>query len=166
MEELGDQVRVCLVRRRGCRGCAAYKECSLHAGNGFFNFFFGGKPLEVLAHNAAGARVGDECLVELRSGTNFLKASFAVYLIPGMLFLIGLVLGGLLSERLFGLSGDLKVLGQFLGGLVLLLIGFAGAAIYGRLRRREFTPVVTAVLRRAGPDRSGLPLYRTPPAQP
>jgi len=154
VEELGDQVRVCIIRRRGCRGCAVHKECPLPKGDGFFNLFFGGKPLEVLAQNAAGARVGDECLVELRSGINFLKASLAVYLIPGLLFLTGLALGGLLGERFFGLSGDLKVLGQLLGGLVLLLIGFAGATLYGRLRRREFTPVVTAVLKRADPDRS------------
>ena len=165
VEELGDRVRVCLVRRRGCQACAAHRECALSASDGFFNFFFGGKPLEVWAQNTAGARVGDECLVELRSGTNFLKASVAVYLIPGVLFLIGLALGGLLGERL-GLTDDLKVLGQFLGGLVFLLVGFTGAALYGRLRRREFTPVVTKVLRRAGPDLSGPRPDRTPPAQP
>ena len=165
VEELGDRVRVCLIRRRGCQACAAHKECPLPAGDGFFNFLFGRKPLEVWAQNAAGAHVGDECLVELRSGANFLKASLAIHLIPGVLFLTGLALGGLLSERL-GLSGDLKVLSQFLGGLFLLLLGFAGAAIYGRLRQREFTPVVTAVLRRAGPGRAGPLPDRTPPMQP
>ena len=148
LEEQGEYVKVCLKRRRGCRSCALRKGCNLHEqeSSGFFNLFFGGKSLEVLALNEAGAKPGDRCLVRLRDERSIVKGSFLLYLLPGLLFIGGLLLGGALGER-WGFPGDLKILAQFLGGIILMSLGFPLAALYGRRRRGEFTPVVTHVLK-------------------
>lgn len=146
LEEQGEYVKVCLQRRRGCRGCALREGCNLpeQESTGFFNLFFGGKALEVLALNEAGAKPGDRCLVQLRDGRSIVKGSFLLYLLPGVLFILGLLLGGVIGG-LWHLAGDAKVLAQFLGGVFLMLLGFLFAALYGRKRRSEFTPIVTQV---------------------
>jgi positive regulator of sigma E activity len=148
LEEHGEYVKVCLKRRRGCKSCALREDCRIDEGgsSGFFNLFFGGKSLEVLALNEAGARPGDRCLIQLRDERSIVKGSFLLYLLPGVLFIGGLLLGSALGER-WHLTGDLKVLAQFLGGGTLMLLGFLLATLYGRRRRGEFTPIVTAVLR-------------------
>lgn len=154
LEERGEYVKVCLKRRRGCKGCAMQKGCGVHEreSSGFFNLF-GGEALEVLALNEAGAKPGDRCLVQLRSSLSIVKGSFLLYLLPGVLFILGLFLGGALGERWYQLTGDPKVLAQLLGGIVLMLLGFLLAALYGRRRRGEFTPIVTEVLKGADPHR-------------
>jgi len=148
LEEQGEYVKVCLKRRRGCRSCALRKGCGLHEqkSSGSFNLFFGGGSLEVLALNEAGAKPGDRCLVRLRDERSIVKGSFLLYLLPGLLFIGGLLLGGAVGGR-FGLAEDAKVLAQLLGGIILLSLGFLLAALYGRRRRGEFTPVVTRVLK-------------------
>lgn len=148
LEERGEYVKVCLKRRRGCRSCALRKGCNLHeqGSSGFFNLFFGGGSLEVLALNEAGAKPGDRCLVRLRDERSIIKGSFLLYLLPGGLFIGGLLLGNALGGR-WGLTGDLRVLAQFLGGIILMLLGFLLAALYGQRRRGEFTPIVTHVFK-------------------
>lgn len=149
LEEQGEYVKVCLERRRGCRDCALREGCNLpeQESSGFFNLFFGGKSLEVLALNEAGAKPGDRCLVQLRDKQSIVKGSFLLYLLPGILFILGLLLGGVIGGRWYHLSGDAKVLTQFLGGIILMLLGFLFAALYGRKRRGEFTPIVTQVFK-------------------
>jgi positive regulator of sigma E activity len=145
LEEQGEYVRVCLQRGRGCRGCALREGCKLpeEESSGFFNLFFGDKALEVRALNEAGAKPGDRCLVQLRNSRSIVKGSFLLYLLPGVLFIGGLLLGGVIGER----WSHLKVLAQLLGGIVLMLLGFLLAALYGRRRQSEFTPIVTKVFK-------------------
>lgn len=147
LEEQGEYAKVCLKRRSGCQGCAMRHSCKLpeEGESGFFELFFGAKSLEVLASNEAGAKSGDRCLVQLRSRWSIVKGSFLLYLLPGVMFILGLLLGGLLGERWY----HLKVLAQLLGGLLLMLLGFLPAIFYGRKRRSEFTPVVTQVFKKA-----------------
>jgi len=111
---------------------------------------FGSGQFEVLARNEAGAKLGDHCLVQLRDPLSAVRGSFFLYLVPGALFILGLYLGGVLSER-WGLSGvgeaSIRALVQLAGGLILMGLGFLGAALWGRLRRGELTPVVTKVIK-------------------
>jgi len=148
LEEQGEYVMVCLQRGRGCRGCALREGCKLpeEEDSGFFNLFFGGKALEVRALNEAGAKPGDRCLVQLRDERSIVKGSFLLYLLPGVLFIGGLLLGDALGG-LWHLASDAKILAQFLGGVVLMLVGFLLAAFYGRRKRGEFTPIVTQIFK-------------------
>ncbi len=152
VEEQGEYAKVCLKRRGGCRGCAMRDGCKLpgEGDSGFLELFFGAKSLEVLALNEAGAKPGDRCFVQLRSRWSIVKGSSLLYLLPGVLFILGLLLGGLLGERWY----HLKVLSQLLGGVVLMLLGFLLASLYGRRRQSEFTPVVTQVFTEADRRRS------------
>jgi len=121
-----------------------------------FAFFAGNSHVtEIEALNATGAQVGQRCLVELKGDKNALvKGSLAAYLIPGLLFLVGLGLGGWLGG-LLGWSGDVRILTQLGGGLLLLSLAFLGARLYGRARQRDaFMPVVTAVLQPTQAERS------------
>lgn len=179
VEERGEFVRIRLLRRHGCRGCALEGRCGLLLGDsspsqsrrgpsstptttsrgrgGSLFSFLGSGQFEVLARNEAGAKVGDYCLVQLRDPLNVVRGSFFLYLVPGGLFILGLYLGGKLSVR-WGLSEGAyayaQVLAQLLGGLILMGLGFLGAMLWGWLRRSELTPVVTKVIKRGGRRRS------------
>lgn len=144
LEERGEYAKVCLKRRSGCQGCAMRHSCKLpqEGESGFFELFFGAQALEILALNEAGAESGDRCLVQLGSRWSIVKGSFFLYLLPGVLFILGLLVG----ERWYQLSGGFKVLAQLLSGLILMSLGFVLATFYGRKRRTEFTPIITQVL--------------------
>jgi len=156
---LGDKVKVRIYRAAPCNDCS----CGLAEAcdpadpkasrrRGFLEIFGGSNILEVEALNQASAEVGDRCLVNLRDDTAILKGSLLLYLIPGILFIVGLFLGGLIGESLWGFRGDSKILAQLIGGLVLMGLAWGFAAAYGKLRARsEFMPIVTQVIKRSEP---------------
>ncbi len=159
IDKLGERVKVRIYRNAPCNDCS----CGLAEAcdpadpkaarrRGFFEIFVGSNILEVEALNYASAEVGDRCLVNLRDDTAILKGSLLLYLIPGILFIAGLFVGGLLGESFWGFSGDSKILAQLVGGLIFMGLAWGFAAAYGKLRARsEFMPVVTKVVKRSEP---------------
>lgn len=92
-----------------------------------------------------------------------LKGAFMLYLLPGILFLAGLGLGGWFGTR-FGLSGDAQLLAQLAGGVGLIALGFVWARRYGRVRSKdELVPVITGIVE---PSRKRLKELRAQMPQP
>ena len=151
IDKQGGKVKVRIYRAAPCNDCS----CGLSEAcdpadpqatqrRGFFEILGGSNILEIEALNQASAELGDRCLVNLRDDTAILKGSLLLYLIPGILFMVGLFVGGIVGESYWGLSGDSKILAQLLGGLILMGLAWGFAAVYGKLRARsEFMPIVT-----------------------
>lgn len=157
IDKLGEKVKVRIYRNAPCSDCSCGLAEACDPANpkaarrrSFFGLFVGSNILEVEALDQASAELGDRCLVNLRDDTAIVKGSMLLYLIPGVLFIVGLFLGGLLGESYWGLGGDAKILAQLIGGLVLMGLAWGFAAVYGKLRARsEFMPIVTKVVKRA-----------------
>ena len=102
----GDRALVRTRRNSACEGCSHTGAC--HAMGGAHDV------MEVEARNQAGARAGDTVVLEL-SDSVFLSASFAVYVVPVVGFVLGALGGNALGEH-FGGDADLWA---FLAGLAL-----------------------------------------------
>lgn len=158
IDKLGERVKVRIYRDAPCSDCSCgLAEACDPAGpkaarrRGFFEIFGGSNILEIEALNYASAELGDRCLVNLKDATAIVKGSLLLYLIPGILFVVGLFIGGLIGESL-GFSGDQKIIAQLFGGLILMGLAWGFAAAYGKLRARsEFMPIVTKVVKRSKP---------------
>ncbi|MCS7198190.1 MAG: SoxR reducing system RseC family protein [Candidatus Bipolaricaulota bacterium] len=106
--------------------------------------------IEIEALNEAGAVPGDRVELQLRSNASVVKASALLYLIPAVMFVVGVVGGGWWGVTRWGLSGDAVILVQVACGFGLMMVSFAFAALYARRRERaEFTPIATKVLFKA-----------------
>lgn len=161
-ESVGGKVKVWMIGAEAGGACGLGGSCCRTGSRAscdlkqMFAFFEGNSHVtEIEALNAAGAQIGQRCLVELKGDKNALvKGSLAAYLIPGLLFLVGLGVGGWLGG-LLGWSGDSRILAQLGGGLLLLGLAFLGARLYGRARQKDtFMPMVTAVLQPTEVERS------------
>jgi positive regulator of sigma E activity len=117
--------------------------------------------MEIEALNEVGAIPGDRVVLQLKSNASVVKASALLYLIPAIMFVLGIVLGGWWSSTRWGWTGDAVILTQVGFGFGLMMLSFAFAALYAKLRERaEFTPIATKILFRAEDQRS--PSLRRP----
>lgn len=157
---VADRVRVRIYRNGTCENCNCILStaCSpeeVEQRRGILgDLFRQSSVIEVEALNEIGAAPGDRILVQLKSAKTVLKASALLYLLPAIMFLVGIFLGGWWSETRWGFSGDAKILAQVAGGFGLMALSFAFAAVYAKLgEHAEFTPIATKVLFKAADQR-------------
>ncbi len=158
--QTADRVRVRVYRSGTCENCTCILStaCSpeeVDQRRGVLGSLFRqSSVIEIEALNAVGAAPGDRVVLQLKSKASVVKASALLYLIPAVMFVVGIVLGGWWSSTRWGLSGDAVILAQVAVGLGLMMLSFAFAALYARLRERaEFTPIATQILFRAEDQR-------------
>ncbi len=159
--QTADRVRVRVYRTGTCENCTCILStaCSpeeVDQRRGVLgNLFRQSSVIDIEALNQTGAAAGDRVLVQLKSNASVVKASALLYLIPAIMFIVGIVLGGWWSSTRWGFSGDAVILVQVASGFGLMALSFACAAIYAKLRERsEFTPIATKILFRAEDQRS------------
>jgi len=157
VDRQGEQVKVRIFRNNTCENCncelqdaSGPDDESMRGRRGMFDVFGDRSTLEINATNDAGAEVGDCCVVKIRNEFSLVKGSFMVYLLPGILFLIGLFAGGWLATTYWSATGDAEILAQLGGGLFMLLASYLGAKLYLMLKgTAEYVPEVTDVVKRA-----------------
>lgn len=159
--QVADRVRVRIYRSGTCENCTcvlstACSPAEVDQRRGMLgNLFRQSSVIDIEALNATGAAPGDRILVQLKSDKAIVKASALLYLIPALMFVAGIFLGGWWSSTQWGFTGDAVILAQVVAGFGLMALSFAFAAIYAKLRERaEFTPIATKVLFKAGDQRS------------
>ncbi len=160
IEQIADRVRVRVYRSGTCENCTCVLStaCSpeeVDQRRGVLGSLFRqSSVIEIEALNEVGAAPGDRVELQLKSNASVVKASALLYLIPAIMFVVGVVLGGWWSSTRWGFVGDAVILAQVAFGFGLMMLSFAFAALYAKLRERaEFTPIVTKVLFRAGDQR-------------
>jgi len=156
-----DRVRVRVYRRGTCENCTCVLStaCSpeeVEQRRGVLGSLFRQTPvIEIEALNEIGATEGDRVELQLKSNASVVKASALLYLIPTVMFVIGVVLGGWWSSTRWGFTGDAVILTQVAFGFGLMMLSFAFAALYAKRRERaEFTPIATKILFKAEDQRS------------
>ncbi len=161
---VADRVRVRVYRSGTCENCTCVLStaCSpeeVDQRRGILGGLFRqSSVMEIEALNEAGAAPGDRVVLQLKSNASVVKASALLYLIPAVMFVLGIVLGGWWSATRWGFSGDAVILTQVASGFGLMMLSFAFAALYAKLRERaEFTPIATKILFRAEDQRSPSP---------
>lgn len=159
--QAADRVRVRVYRSGTCENCTCVLStaCSpeeIDQRRGVLGSLFRqSSVIEIEALNTVGAAPGDRVMLQLKSNAAVVKASALLYLIPAMMFVLGIVLGGWWSATRWGLSGDAVILVQVASGFGLMMLSFAFAALYAKLRERaEFTPIATKILFKAADQRS------------
>ncbi len=157
----GDRVRVRVYRAGTCENCTCVLStaCSpeeVDQRRGILGSLLRQTSvIEIEALNEIGAAVGDRVELQLKSNASVVKASALLYLIPAVMFVVGIMLGGWWSSSRWGWQGDAVILAQVAFGVGLMLLSFGFAAVYAKLRERaEFTPIVTKILFRAEDQRS------------
>ncbi len=128
IEVFDGMARVRAMRGTSCDGCASRPMC---------------KPIEgpnvvIEARNDLGAHVGERVEVAMQPKT-FLKASFIVYIIP----LISFVIGGAVGKRIGGTD-----VWAALCGIASLLLCYRGLWTYNKRVQKEgkYQPEIVAVL--------------------
>jgi len=156
VDRAGEQVKVRIFRNNTCENCdcvlqdACDPDEPVRGRRGMFDVFGDRSTLEISANNAVDAQVGDRCVVKIRDEFSLVKGSFMVYLLPGILFLLGLFAGGWVAKAYWGATGDAEILAQLGGGLFMLLASYVGAKLYLILKgTAEYVPEVTDVVKRA-----------------
>jgi positive regulator of sigma E activity len=159
--QVADRVRVRVYRSGTCENCTCVLStaCSpeeVEQRRGVLGSLFRQSAvMEIEALNEVGAIPGDRVVLQLKSNASVVKASALLYLIPAMMFVLGIVLGGWWSSTRLGFAGDAVILTQVAFGFGLMMLSFAFAALYAKLRERaEFTPIATKILFRAEGQRS------------
>lgn len=159
LDKTGHEVRIRVFRNNTCEDCdcvlkdACDPDTPAQARRGMFDIFADRSTLELNAINRAQAEVGDRIVVKIKDERSLVKGSFLVYLLPGILFLVGLFGGGWLATHSFGVTGDGEILAQLGGGVLMLVLSFAFTKLLLLVKgTSEFIPEVTDVLRRAEPD--------------
>ncbi|MCL6642092.1 MAG: SoxR reducing system RseC family protein [Candidatus Bipolaricaulota bacterium] len=161
VDQTADRVRVRVYRSGTCENCTCVLStaCSpeeVEQRRGVLGSLFRqSSVMEIEALNEVGAIPGDRVVLQLKSNASVVKASALLYLIPAIMFVLGIVLGGWWSSTRWGLTGDAVILTQVAFGLSLMMLSFGFAALYTKLRERaEFTPIATKILFRAEGQRS------------
>lgn len=159
--QAADRVRVRVYRAGTCENCTCVLStaCSpeeVDQRRGVLGSLFRqSSVIEIEALNTVGAAPGDRVMLQLKSNAAVVKASALLYLIPAMMFVLGIVFGGWWGSTRWGLSGNAVILVQVASGFGLMMLSFAFAAVYAKLRERaDFTPIATKIIFKAGDQRS------------
>lgn len=136
------RARVRTQRKSACGQCAVHGAC----GTSLLERFFGRRPVELLALNQVGARVGDRVTVGVKE-SSLLAAAVAAYLAP----LAALMAGAALGQSFGGARADsASLLGAVLGfTLALLWLRGYSARLSGRPEQQP------RILRRLGSTSAG-----------
>ena len=128
IEVLGDIAKVRAIRGTSCGGCASRAMCKPSEGAN----------VVIEAKNGLGAHVGERVEVAMHPKT-FLKASFIVYIIP----LIGFVIGGAVGKRIGGADAWAA-----LCGMSSMVLSYVGIWMYNKRAQKEgnYQPVIVTVL--------------------
>jgi positive regulator of sigma E activity len=158
----GDRVRVRVYRSGVCENCTCVLStaCSpeeVDRRRGVLGSLFRQTSvIEIEALDELGAAVGDRVELQLKSNASVVKASALLYLIPAVMFVVGIVLGGMVELYPMGLARDAVILAQVTFGL-----GLDAAQLWVRCRlceaaraRGVHTPIVTKILFKAEDQRS------------
>lgn len=158
LEKRDEMVKIRVFRNNTCEDCdcvlkdACDPDTPPKGRRGMFDLFADRSTLELEATNLADADVGDRIVVKIKDDMSIVKGSFLMYLLPGILFLMGLFGGGLIAQQYWGATGDQEILAQLGGGVLMLLLSYAGTKLYLLSKGTgEYIPRVTEVLKRAEP---------------
>jgi len=130
------KVLVSTVRSGACAACTARGMCHSVGGGG---------EAEVVANNAANARVGDRVVISFRTGS-LLKAMFLLYMFPIMCLLAGAVIG---NNYAYALQMDSSIFSAIVGFLF-----FGGSIVFIRTKgnkmaqKDEYQPKIVRILKR------------------
>jgi sigma-E factor negative regulatory protein RseC len=130
------KVLVSTVRSGACASCTARGMC---------NSVGGGGDAEVIANNAANARVGDRVVISFQTGS-LLKVMFLLYMFPILCLLFGAVIGNNYAENL---QMDPSVFSAVIGFLF-----FGGAVVFVKTKgnqmaeKDEYQPKIIRILKR------------------
>ncbi len=156
LEKHNELVKIRVFRNNTCEDCdcvlkdACDPDTPPKGRRGMFDLFADRSTLELEATNVANAEIGDRIVVKIKDDISIVKGSFLMYLLPGMMFLIGLFGGGVLAQQYWGATGDLEVLAQLGGGVLMLLLSYGIAKFYLLSKgTSEYVPQVTQVVKRA-----------------
>jgi sigma-E factor negative regulatory protein RseC len=122
----GGFVQVVTERRSVCGGCVANGAC----GTSLLERVFSRAPVPVRALNQAGAKVGDRVVIGV-SERGLLAGAVALYLVPLLGLVGGLVLGAVVGDALPG-TGLASLIDTDLRALLGAVIGFALALFWLR----------------------------------
>jgi sigma-E factor negative regulatory protein RseC len=130
------KVLVSTVRSGACASCTARGMCHSVGGGG---------DAEVIANNAANARVGDRVVISFHTGS-LLKAMFLLYMFPILCLLLGAVIGNNYADNLqMDPSGFSAVIGfLFFGGAVV----FVKTKGNQMAEKDEYQPKIIRILKR------------------
>ena len=126
----GSEVVVKIKRHSACRACRA---CSVGSGG----------EMLIKATGRDGVRIGCEVIIEIDS-MSFLKAILVVYLLPSVLFLIGILTGQAVAPVL-GIY-EHKEIFSVVVGIILLAMSFFLVRKYGIKRKDIYRARITKVI--------------------
>lgn len=130
-----EKARVRTTKSSACEGCAAASFCHPEKGSEMI--------IEVI--NPINAKVGERVKIGLKPGV-YLKASFLVYMVPIIAFIIGAIIGKeLAASFLHTKDPDLWAI---IGGAVLLIPTFTLMRLYNRKieKDKSYQPVILEVV--------------------
>jgi sigma-E factor negative regulatory protein RseC len=130
------KVLVSTVRSGACSSCTARGMCHTVGGGG---------EAEVVANNAANARVGDRVVISFQTGS-LLKAMFLLYLFPILCLLAGAVIGNNYADTLhFDSSVFSAIIGFLFFGVAVVFVINKGNQM---ATKDEYQPKIIRILKR------------------
>jgi len=123
-------------RTASCQSCGSIELCQPSTDN---------KQNVVEAENSMGAREGDKVVITIAAG-ELLKTSMMIYLFPLILFICGVLIGGVVGESLFPRIN--KELFSIIVGIIMLVIAFRRLKTYGNKKEMDHFsfPRITRIL--------------------
>ncbi len=135
IQTFDDKAKVRTLRSSACEGCAAASFCNPEKGTEMI--------IEVV--NNIHAKVGERVKIGLKPGV-YLKASFLVYMVPIITFIIGAIIGKELAVYIsYSKDSDLFAI---IIGAILLIPTFIAMRLYNRKieKDRTYQPVILEVM--------------------
>ncbi len=135
IQTFDDKAKVRTIRSSACEGCASASFCHPEKGTEMI--------MEVV--NNIHAKVGERVKIGLKPGV-YLKASFLVYMVPIIAFIIGAIIGKELAASF--LHTNDPDLWAIIGGAVLLIPTFIAMRLYNRKieKDKSYQPVILEVM--------------------
>jgi sigma-E factor negative regulatory protein RseC len=135
IQTFDDKAKVKTIRSSTCEGCASASFCHPEKGTEMI--------MDVV--NNIHAKVGERVKIGLKPGV-YLKASFLVYMVPIITFIIGAIIGKELAVYIsYSKDSDLLAI---ISGVILLLPTFIAMRLYNRKieKDRSYQPVILEVM--------------------
>lgn len=135
IQTFDDKAKVKTIRSSVCEGCASASFCHPEKGTEMI--------MEVV--NNIHAKVGERVKIGLKPGV-YLKASFLVYMVPIIVFIIGAIIGKELAVYVsYSKDSDLFAI---ISGVILLIPTFIAMRLYNRKieKDRSYQPVILEVM--------------------